>query len=120
MKYDVRKLPEGVVLKFDDYKYIMMHKSKKSPGGQVFKNGPIDLTYVVEFNDDMEVDKVIAGRVVDKQEPYDINKEFMLVEWDSEEVYNYNITMPLKELTVDELRFYSAALSRYDNKKRNK
>ena len=94
-----------------------MHKARKSLGGQIFKNRPIELTYIFELDDDLEIDKVIAGRVVDKQEPFDINKEFMLIEWDQEETYNYDITMPIRKLDANEMQEFSLALSRYNNKK---
>ena len=120
MKYNVRKLPEEKLFKFDNNKYIMSHKTIKTKGGQTFSN-PINLTYVISFDDNMKVDEYIVGYIVDKMLPYDSSKEFIVVDYDTEETHEFKIVIPLEEVSESEkLNVFVSLMESYDRSKKRK
>ena len=61
------------------------------------------------------------GRIVDKQEEYDINKVFYLMNHDTEELEEISITEPLQEISTEEkgkvygeMLIYNANPSEYE------
>ena len=124
MDITVKNLPLDRVYKFDDNKYIVTHRVFYKNASSYMMNTPTEYTYVYEFEND-RVSNCIYGRIVDKQEPYDINKEFRLITHDTEEVVEYDINIPLHEITGEEksiicseMLIYNVNPEKYMNSKR--
>ena len=101
MGLNVKNIKLNSIYKFDDGKYITIRVTNKTANGIRINKGPKELVFVYEVENGSIIN-VISGRIVDKMEEYDINKEFMIIEYDSEKPYTYQINKPLEEVTLIE------------------
>lgn len=124
----IREIPEGLIHKFDNNKYLMKRKVyAKKTGGIKRQQVKTELIYVFEFNDDGKIEKATFGILVDKPKTNSINNEFLIITYGSEEPVEFKMTIPLiptgfKESykVVKEIGEYLADPDKYLNKNGSK
>jgi len=101
MELTVKNLEPDKIYKFDDDKYVVAHEVTHTRPSRYMLDRNIVYTYVYEFVDG-RISKSVYGRIVDKKEPSDINKSFLLVTYDTEEQVEFEINGSLQEIVGEE------------------
>ena len=116
MKINVSNLPLNRLYQFDNNHYICSMMLDETRRHKYQLDKPKRFTEVYRFSDD-GIEILASGEVVDNSKLYNFDRNFAIFDFDRNDTIDFNITMPLKDITLDKSYELSELIPKEDKSK---
>lgn len=115
---NVLNMPINTLYKFAENRYVYSLMLNSTRLGSFCSEEPTRFTEVYEIDNDGNMIKLVSGKLIDNARVFNLDKTFIIYDYDQDLSYAFDIQIPLQEANIIELKKLKEALNKMENTKK--
>ena len=115
---NVLNMPLNTLYKFAHNRYVYASMLNSTRLGDHYSEEPARFTEVYEIDSNGDMVKLVSGKLIDNSRVFNLDKTFIIYDYDQDLSYAFDVQFPLEEATIEELEKLKEALNKMNNNKK--
>lgn len=119
---NVLNMPINTLYKFAENRYVFSLMLNSTRLGNFYSEEPMRFTEVYEIDNDGNMIKLVSGKLIDNPRVFNLDKTFLIYDYDQDLSYAFDVQIPLEEASLQEVKKLKEAMHKMSNikiKKKN-